>query len=635
MKKKVPDNPIYEANLKALRDRYPQIAARLEETPVNCDYEMRGTGVKRFVNVYSQKQQFYFYDQEDPMKDVSEQLGQLKLKNAKIAVFLGFGLGYEVSYFAGNMATSLGTAKILIIERDLELFKTALHMFNYTPMMGDKNIKLVVGEAEEDLFPIFAEFFRKDSAVMYLKAMKPMYHTSSLRLHKDYYLKAMKVLRESGLYALHFFGNCPEDSLIGVENMLDNIKEIVSHPGINLLYQKFAGKPAVVVSTGPSLNKNKHLLKGIEDKALLIAADASLRIMMDMGVKPHLVTSLERVESTARLLEGFNPDEVEDVYLAACPVVHPMMYELYSGPRIICYRNFDHFRWVGVEKGILDIKQSAGNMAFKLAEALGCNPIILIGQDLAFSRDGKTHASGTVYGENQETQNILEVMGNDGMPIKTDFMWNEFRKAYEIDVAGFSGRCVNSTEGGAYIKGTEIMTFQQAIDLFINEDFYPRKIIDQAIGQFSSDSKKEDILSVKKVIQGTKDDLTEMKKLCRSAVNIIEENESQLQSIIDGSADPDSDIEQIYKEIVKNRAQILSIQPTMQLFMMHIIQSYHLKFELDLHELPDLFEDDSLLQAHSIAKYLQWFAVIHDIVIICLGSLDKAEARIDELLSTM
>ncbi len=38
-------------------------------------------------------------------------------------------------------------------------------------------------------------------------------------------------------------------------------------------------------------------------------------------------------------------------------------------------------------------------MAFKTLEYLGCDPIILIGQDLAFGEDETTHADGYTYGK--------------------------------------------------------------------------------------------------------------------------------------------------------------------------------------------------------------------------------------------
>ena len=65
-----------------------------------------------------------------------------------------------------------------------------------------------------------------------------------------------------------------------------------------------------------------HLLEQVGNDALVVAADASLRMMLAKNLKPHIVTSLERVEETARLFEGLNPEDYKDVLLGS-PICHP------------------------------------------------------------------------------------------------------------------------------------------------------------------------------------------------------------------------------------------------------------------------------------------------------------------------
>ena len=43
------------------------------------------------------------------------------------------------------------------------------------------------------------------------------------------------------------------------------------------------------------------------------------------------------------------------------------------------------------------------------------------------------------------------------MKKSTTKIWDDFRKAFETDIALYAGTCINSTEGGALIHGTEIM----------------------------------------------------------------------------------------------------------------------------------------------------------------------------------
>ncbi len=285
---------IYQRNMQVLQEKYPGLAQKVQKTTI-FNYDVIPAAPGKLPTLFMKSLNLPYYHPADPARDVQEQLQALKLKNTRLAVFLGFGLGYELLYYAQNMAREQNTNHILVIEKDLEIFKAALKTTDITPLLSNEKIRFMVGLPEETLYVELRNYLAEDSRFMLLKALKPVYHLSSLRLYKDYYLNALKQLRESGSHQVLHFGNCPHDSLIGVENMLDNINEIVFNPGINLLYNKFRNRPAVVVSTGPSLNKNKHLLKGLEDKALIVSADASLKILLEMGVKPHLVTSLERV----------------------------------------------------------------------------------------------------------------------------------------------------------------------------------------------------------------------------------------------------------------------------------------------------------------------------------------------------
>lgn len=575
-------------------------------------------------NIWLSKINNYYYDINDPIADVKKQLEALKLKNTRMAIFLGLGLGYELLYYIQNLSIIQRTNHILVIEKDLYLFREALKSADFTEVFAHEGITFIVGVDEKDLYPLLRSYLKEKNRFIFLKTMKPVYHISSLRLNKEYYLSAFKTFREAAVHEVLNYGDAPHDSLIGVENMLSNIKEIVSNPGINLLYDKFKNKPAVVVSTGPSLNKNKHLLKGLENKALIVAADASLKIMLEMGVKPHLVTSLERVMPIVKLLEGFTTEQLNDVYLAACPVVRPEVYSVYKGPRIIVYRDFNHFKWVGIDKGILQIQLSAGNMAFKVAEALGCDPIILIGQDLSFSRDGYTHASGAVYGVNQgnEQQETFEVLGNDGEMIRTTKTWYSFLKGYELDLASYKGTCVNSTEGGAYINGTKVMPFKDAIDKYIHEDIYPLQIIKQNIAEFTDTNIKNDINKVYNTTQKTIEDLEAMATHCNKGINVINKYRETLEGIINKTSS-DYNLNKMEKEILEPKSTFFS--DTFELFLAHIVQSYIIKFEMEILAVPEKYEDKSQATAEALLMHAEFYNVIVGLINKCIDSLNKAK----------
>lgn len=627
-------NSIYNQNMAVLKEHYPKIYSLLKNIDRESPYKIV-VAANGMPNIWIKEKQKYYYDHLDPVADAKKQIDSLRLKNARLALFLGMGLGYEFNYFLQEIASKQCTEYILVLEPDPYLFQQLLMVADLSGVLRQERITFLVGINLDELYVHIRSYLHNHNRFRFLKALKPVYHYSSYALHKEYYLNALRIFREAAAHEMLNYGNSPEDSLIGLENILANIEEIVGNPGINLLFNKFKGRPAVVVATGPSLNNNKHLLKGLENKALIISVDASLKILLDMGVKPHVVTSLERMMPTVKLLEGFSRKEVENVYLAACPVVRPEMYQVYPGPRIIVYRNFDHFRWLGINRGIVDIKLSAGNMAFKVAEALGCDPIILIGQDLAYGPNGHTHASGAVYGEKQCTpdNDIVQVMGNDGQPIMTNRTWYSFLKAYEIDVAAYKGKCINSTEGGAYIMGTHVMPFSEAIASYIREEFYPLEIIKSNLAQFTEDDAREDLERLLERIDVTVEELECINCECKKGLEIINRHRQELQDIMERGGQADGYLRQhigeLEEEILGPKKKCIDqYDHTFQMFLAHIIQSYAIKFEMEMIAVPEKYDDYDIARSEIMLNHNRWYSVVGEIANICIELLKKAKERL-------
>ena len=65
--------------------------------------------------------------------------------------------------------------------------------------------------------------------------------------------------------------------------------------------------PAIVVSAGPSLAKNKHLLKEAKGKAFIAVVDSAISTVMSMGVIPDMVFTLDYKKSKKHFTsEGLN-----------------------------------------------------------------------------------------------------------------------------------------------------------------------------------------------------------------------------------------------------------------------------------------------------------------------------------------
>jgi hypothetical protein len=208
------------------------------------------------------------------------------------------------------------------------------------------------------------------------------------------------------------------------------------------------------------------------------------------GIKPDIVTSLERIELTATFFERTSPEFHKDIVFVHSAVQHRRVIEASHGQKMIVMRPFGYmteFEKIR-EFGYAGIGMSAANVAYEVAYHMGHQHAVFIGQDLAYGEDGTTHAKDHTFGaddkafrKNAESNpdNLLHVTkyGGEGM-IKTNAIWKMFLNYFVNNIAESKGRImpINATEGGARIEGTIEMPFREVADSIVD-----RSIVKQGI----------------------------------------------------------------------------------------------------------------------------------------------------------
>ncbi len=623
----------FEKNLASLKKRYPELAERIENTPITGRYKLLKSQSGR-ATLIDTKTNRNFYNSLDPLMLAEQDINSRNINLGSAAIFLGFGLGYQMIKYL----TKYNSATILVIEEDLELLKVAMSANALTDLFNYPNFNLIAGVPLQKMYPQMYEFLRVGKMLVMLKSINIIENATALQNSKEYYLGVIRVLRDGIRGVLELYGNDPHDSLIGIKYILQNLSTIIESPGIEDLKDAFKGKPGVVVATGPSLNKNVHLLEGICDKAVIVGADASAKVLKSKGLKPaHMVTSLERVMATSKLFEGLTEEDVKDSYLAACPVVVPETYANFPGEKVIVYRDFATFTWLDIPKGQLEIGPSAGNMAFKVLEYLGCDPIILIGQDLAYAEDMRSHAAGTHYGETSDTAryagSYVQLPGNYSETVMSTPVWRSFMKFYEKDVSTFQGTVINATEGGAKIIGTELMTFQEAIDKYINDDVNAADVIKNKLKDVPKAKKKKQFKETEKKLKHAIEYSKELiERLDKGIAHCVEYE----QIMGKAGGNPTAEDEALLLKEVEGAESVLSNVSDKNFFLilMHYVQSYFINAMLKVNEvkfkMPHSRDRTSIL----IVQYKGLMTVLKQLVEKILeefhSSYDKLEKYIEE-----
>ena len=267
-------------------------------------------------------------------------------------------------------------------------------------------------------------------------------------------------------YQIENLGNSPEDSLLGLRQMaLSSPWTLFSHK-LSVLEGRFKQWPAVIVSAGPSLDRNLHLLKGLEEKIVIIAVDTVLGKLLKSGIVPHFVTSLERgslvYDAHFRGIIRENPPELKNVVLVVQSVCVPGIAGKWPGPVIVAGKRdivLDREIVGGVLGGsVIASGSSVSHMGLGLANHIGVPAVALIGQDLAFADDGRSHADRTYWDEHSvDAQTPLEdrctVPAARGGTVETTRIWRYFIEQFTRMASEMPIPLHDCTEGGALIPG--------------------------------------------------------------------------------------------------------------------------------------------------------------------------------------
>ncbi len=273
-----------------------------------------------------------------------------------------------------------------------------------------------------------------------------------------------------------------------VDHVVANLPQLAGRHPFGRLKGRYRNVPAFIVGAGPSLRRNAHLLREAASKGIVFALNSSASVLASHDAEPQVVVSLEAANNASQLE---TLPWIDSVNRAMSLTAHPATWAIPRGHVLPYFEQMAFFGQLGQLLGVepTSVAGSVSTAAFSLAESLGCNPIVFLGQDLAFT-EGKVHAQGTEI-ENSRVhvdrdsgciryewcdaakrlyrdiagapsgERLCEVpeWGGQGTVV-TSATWNLVRgwmesRARQMREAGDERRLINATEGGSSIPGFE------------------------------------------------------------------------------------------------------------------------------------------------------------------------------------
>ena len=472
----LPEDAPLLRNLAALWASEPNLARAVESALETEGYplEPSKSGLPT-VRVQTQDgRTTYLHSRYEPAKEAEKLIESIEVERKTTFYVLGFGLGYHLEKLFEKASDE---AIFCIFEPDIQVIRAALESRDISQMIGSNRL-LWFWDTDKSIF------FRRltPQTALISVGSETIEHAASVQHHEPFYRQVRTWLAEFASFCRTNMNTLLLNSEETARNITKNIGWYAAAPGIGRLSQAYRGSPAVIISAGPSLRKNKHLLKDLQRDAVLTAVQTTLQPLLEMGVEPHFVTSLDYHEICSRFFERL-PTGIRTELVAESKAT-PRVLEMMTGPVSIIGNDFADglLREMKIAKAGLTSGATVAHLAFYLAEHLGCDPIIFIGQDLGFS-DGLCYTPGTSYEdvwrpelgrfctvEMKQWEQIVrdrpilrKIPDYLGRPMYTEERHFTYLLQFERDFGKCKSKIIDATEGGAMKRGATVMKFADAI----------------------------------------------------------------------------------------------------------------------------------------------------------------------------
>jgi len=407
----------------------------------------------------------------DPEKEIASWIERSPLgkQQEHAVILLGFGLGY----YAQKILSLLPERGVLaVVDPDPLLFFTAFQNVDLTRILGDGRVHLYIGQTMEKTVQSLGEEleYSRFLALPYHLLVNPLLR----RLRPDYPAQFAALWRNALQRELMYRRSRAEHSNNVVINTIANADAIVQYPGVSALFHHFQRMPAALIAAGPSLENELATLHDAQEQMLIACVNTAYPILRKNGIRPHIVFAMDHQERNVKSFKNDAPSS--ETFLIADPRVHPDIIRHFH-PRVFLASWRSTLETMGqpAPLGRIPIPQKSGNsfylwlqtkagnkgdvfgpgsvavVGFHILARLGCQPIVLIGQDLAFTND-KRYAAGTIFDDKQLPQDSEAahwVASVDGGSVPTSDTLLVYKQWLEHEIARFKIPVFNTSSGAA------------------------------------------------------------------------------------------------------------------------------------------------------------------------------------------
>ncbi|MDO5154424.1 MAG: DUF115 domain-containing protein [Eubacteriales bacterium] len=405
----------------------------------------------------------------DPVEEANYYVRKYeKLPSHAIMIFFGLGNGVHAR---AVMNMSQKDIAAFFYEPSVDIFLKTIEHFDITDLLEDERTEIFVGSLNGSELELYLEanLTHENVAISYIESLP----------------KYKKLFGKEYVELFHIYQDRARIMQMDINTRLKVKEEFMVNPLKNLEYTFHCKSawdykkvftedmPAILVAAGPSLEKNVEQLKKAKGKAFILAVDTAALYLLNRGIEPDMVAAIDYLKP----LRLFDDDRLKDIPLVMLTDFNHKVMERLDGNDFVfgssslgLYRNY--FQNMGNKIEGLPQGGSVATYGFALLQYWGFKKVMLVGQDLAHTGD-KQHAGEAEIKREEIKREIIELEGNVEEKVYTTLDYYAYLRWFEMAIAHYypNSEVINATEGGAKIRGTQIMTLKEAMDLYCEKEY--------------------------------------------------------------------------------------------------------------------------------------------------------------------
>ena len=475
---------------------------------MNLNIEMSKDGYK-VLKIEKNDKKIYLgskYNQKREIEKFINSVEEITPKDNYIVFGLSFG-----EHIEELLKLTYSNNNIFIIEFNEELKNYCKKDLKVRQVLDNPRVKLF--DEIEDIKEFFKNFVNEAN----VNQLKTIIYSNYFKIYEEKLMEICGAIRDQFMSVILSRNTGIISGELSFDNLLNNLKYIAKATIVNKLKGKYKNRPAIIVSAGPSLSKNIHNLKGVKN-ALILSGGRTLRPLLEKNIMPSCIGIVDPGEVSFKVVEGYI-DKLD------CPLI----FNDQINPKILeHHKENNYFTRINVflddiwdeQAYILSRGGSIAHTLTILATFMGCNPIVFIGQDFAYTGEqGHDVSAGNKWRElsfdEYKRNDDIYVEDVNGNPVRTSLLLNDYRKSMEEIIAACPEfDFINATEGGANIKGTKNEKLSEVLKRFDSEEVIK-------LNEYLVNEDKTDLI-IKK-LETSLDNFKMYIKLCEKAERLLKD----------------------------------------------------------------------------------------------------------------